>query len=389
MTTLNYITDRPIDGQAANAIARKSMAQSFSLLKDVLNVNFVFVSNSNDFEKTEEQEKLNVKPIVMRTYKEQSFSKKDRLIRAVILNPVIMLKLLRACNQLCPKKDSFNFVRGEKAGLVVWLLSLVKGFPYAYEIHNYEFGRSKLKDYFNKKIFKKASFVVTISKYTKENWIKNGILEDNILVLPSGVDIEAFDLSHIDKTSLRKKLGLPREKKIIMYCGQLLYWKGIDTLIESFQYNQSKDVLLLVVGGNEMDIQKYKRKSNELKLNNIRFVGHQPFSKIPKYMRSADILVLPNSGNYTISNLHTSPIKLFEYLASKTPVIASNLPSIKQFVSNEEVTFFEPDNPEDLWANIVSTLVGDETTKNNLKKGFKKASSCTWQSRAEQIYNKI
>ena len=74
MTTLNYITDRPIDGQAANAIARKSMAQSFSLLKDVLNVNFVFVSNSNDFEKTEEQEKLNVKPIVMRTYKEQSFS---------------------------------------------------------------------------------------------------------------------------------------------------------------------------------------------------------------------------------------------------------------------------------------------------------------------------
>ena len=66
---------------------------------------------------------------------------------------------------------------------------------------------------------------------------------------------------------------------------------------------------------------------------------------VSKYTEIADVLVLPNSAKDKM-NLYTSPIKMFEYMASKRPIVASSLPSIKEILSDQDnAILFNPNDP--------------------------------------------
>ena len=140
-----------------------------------------------------------------------------------------------------------------------------------------------------------------------------------MIILPDGVDLKLFN-NNISKIYARKVLGLPLKKKIIIYSGRLSEWKGIYTLIESVKF-LSDDVIVMLVGGFEGEtdiVQKYLNKNNLTK--KVKLCGHQDHQKIPVYLKAADILALPNSGKTEMSRCYTSPLKLFEYMASQRPI---------------------------------------------------------------------
>ena len=80
--------------------------------------------------------------------------------------------------------------------------------------------------------------------------------------------------------------------------------------------------------------------------------GFVPPREVPTYVAAADILVLPTSASIAYAN-YTSPLKLFEYMASGRPVICSNLPVITEILENRRnALFFEADDAPSLTAAV-------------------------------------
>ena len=390
MRNILYISDRSIHGTYAHMIARISMAQGFASNDDIKKVFFFFASSKKTNKKIKalNHKKIRLMEIYCPFYTEGSQSFIWRIIIRYLCNaPVVTITLL--IKILSHKYDGKEiiFIRGEKAMMATYIGTFLLRKNFGCEIHNYEFGKNKFRDFFYRLWMKRAKLIITISGYTKSNWVKHGIVECKIQVLPSGVDIEKFDKANMSVSSLRDTLKMPQDKKIAMYCGQLLAWKGIDILFESWVNNKNPNNLLYIVGGSELDIKKYKLYTKKRNVKNIIFLGYKDTDLIPLYMKAADVLILPNTAKNVISCLHTSPIKLFEYMASKIPIIAADLPSIRQFVTKKEVIFFRPDNSTDLWSKIDEVFSHHNDIKQKVVNAYKKVQGYTWKKRSDKIYN--
>lgn len=252
------------------------------------------------------------------------------------------------------------------------------GFRTVYEAH-----RVVLK----KKLFfwllKNIDTIITNSKGVAEEFIKKSF--KNVLPYPNGVDPKAFNFN-IPKPVLREKGHLPKDKKIIMYIGHLYNWKGIDTLVEAarlFKHNQN--LLFICVGGTDMDVKKYKEKIKKIDINNILFLGHKRSKEVPYYLRSADVLILPNNTSSEESVKYTSPMKLFEYMASGIPIVASDLPSIREVLNENNSVLVRPDDARSLIEGIKTVLLDKKLAYNIAKKAYEDVRKYTWENRAKKI----
>lgn len=114
-------------------------------------------------------------------------------------------------------------------------------------------------------------------------------------------------------------------------------------------------------------------------------VGHRPHQEIPYWLKAADVLVLPNSAKEKISRFYTSPLKLFEYMASGTPIVASDLPSIREVLNEKNAVLVKPDSPEFLTAGIMKVLENPYLSDKISKQAFQDVQNYTWEKRAEKI----
>ncbi len=254
---------------------------------------------------------------------------------------------------------------------VAWFFKR-RGFFVIYEAHNWP--GSKIKPYLF--LVRKADYIVCNSKGTEEKFREHGFTQT--LVAPNGVDIEKFIVSK-DRDSVKKELGIPLEKKIVMYTGQFYKWKGTDTVIKAWKEHFSKrnDAALIFVGG------EIRGEGGEIK--NIFFHGYKPRTLVPRYLHCADILLLPNAPVTDESKFYTSPIKMFEYMAAQKPIIASDLPSIREALNEKNALLFEAGSAEDL-AKKISMLLDDETLGKKLSmRAIEDVKNYTWKKRAESI----
>jgi glycosyltransferase involved in cell wall biosynthesis len=179
----------------------------------------------------------------------------------------------------------------------------------------------------------------------------------------------------MSKEEARKKLDLDQNKKYAVYTGHLYSWKGVDTLAEAATL-LPHDTQVLFVGGREDDIRNFRERYQEVK--NIRLVGFRPHHEIPLWQCAADVLVLPNTAKEAISAHYTSPMKLFEYLASGRPIVASRIPSITEILSEEDATLVLPDDAEALLQGILTALSTPVKPRTTL-------ADHSWQMRAERV----
>ena len=118
-------------------------------------------------------------------------------------------------------------------------------------------------------------------------------------------------------------------------------------------------------------------------------MGYKPHAEIPYWLKAADILVLPNTEKDHFSEYYTSPLKMFEYMASKRPIAASDLPSIRDILNEENAIFFEPDNAESL-ASAINQLLEDEVfAKKITHQAHQDVQKYTWDNRAKEILDLI
>ena len=199
---------------------------------------------------------------------------------------------------------------------------------------------------------------------------------------PNAVDIQVFDLK-ISKEEARKKLNLPLQKKIAIYTGHLYGWKGVDTLAQAAA-KLDENFLVVFVGGTEKDVSDFKNKYGASP--QILIVGHKPHTEMPIWQKAADVLVLPNTAKEAISTHYTSPMKLYEYMASKRPIIASDIPSIREIVDEKSTIFVRPDDAEILAQAIKDTIsLPASSVEAFSAEAFSRVALHTWDKRAERI----
>ncbi len=245
-----------------------------------------------------------------------------------------------------------------------------------YEIHSLP---KRLKLY--NPVFKRVRKIIAITDLLKNSLIQEGINSNKLITLPDGVDLKKFNFS-FSKKKAREKLNLPIDKKIVLYTGHLYKWKGVDVLAQAADLF-AQDIVFVLVGGNTYEINQFKERNKSLK--NLLILGQKSYSEIPYYLKAADILVLPNSKKDKISREWTSPLKLFEYMASQRPILASDLPSLREALNQNNALFFESDQPRDLASKIDLVLEDQELSSRIAAQALIDVKEYTWQKRVKKI----
>lgn len=219
--------------------------------------------------------------------------------------------------------------------------------------------------------------IVVISKAAGEVFSRIGVASKKIVLAPDGVDLTAF--AHPESQEVaRGRLGLPRDKKIVLYAGRLDGWKGVDTLLKA-SLLLPPEALVVIIGGEPEQV-----KASSAQYPNVRFLGFRPYRELANNQAAADVLVLPNTGKSEISMLYTSPLKLFTYMASGVPIVTSDTPAIREVLTEAEAYFFPPDDPAVLARQIAEVLT-DTVAKSRAKSAREKVNMYTWAARAKTI----
>ncbi len=227
-------------------------------------------------------------------------------------------------------------------------------------------------------LLKRTNGVIVITSYLKEVLVKDGLETDKIIVAPDAVDLE--DLKCVlSREEVRKKLNLSQNKKIIMYIGLFDEWKGYRTLLEA-SCLLALDVQVVVIGGEKKQIDLLQKD-----YPGVIFLGFRPYYALAENQLAADILVIPNSAKTPISKYYTSPLKLFAHMTSGVPIIASNLPSLKEIVDESMVNFFIPDDPKDLAKVIELVLSFKVESGEKAERSRLEVEKYSWQNRALKI----
>ena len=226
----------------------------------------------------------------------------------------------------------------------------------------------------------RARGVVAISAGVQDALVQIGVDKQKILVAHDGVDLVAFREAKRDKEVWRA-FGIHPERAIVLYTGHFYEWKGADTLAKAARL-LSKDVHVVLMGGIDEELAQFRK---EYAGEHISILSHQPKTQIPLFVKSADVLVIPNSAKAEISRMHASPLKLFEYMASGVPIVASDVPSLREILTDEAAFFFNPDDEAGLANTIVDVLEEGETASKKAHFAYTKVHGYTWASRAGSI----
>ena len=187
------------------------------------------------------------------------------------------------------------------------------------------------------------------------------------------------------KNEAREILGLPLVQHIVIYTGHLYARKGADTLAEAASH--IPEALFVFVGGMIEDIARFKKRWGSQE--NIRIVGHVAPERVPPYLRAADVLVIPNSGRNEDTARFASPMKLFEYMASGTPIVASDVPSIREILGKQEALFVDADNAAALVNGITSVFTHESEAHERAMGAQRKAQEHTWEKRIRHILTQV
>lgn len=223
--------------------------------------------------------------------------------------------------------------------------------------------------------------LITISRYLANNYQTLGVPPDKLLVLPDSVDTKLFERPQQMPDSPYSERGIN-----IVYAGHLYDYKGIPVILETAK--KMPDLKFHLVGGLDEDIERQRNCALSLGITNVVFYGMLPHSAVPPYLWHADVLLLVPSLKHP-SAKWTSPVKLGEYLMSGTPVVASHITALRDWLTDEEVEFVCPDDADALAAGIRRVLSDKKRASAMVQRGLQMAEMLSYENRASQILQSV
>ncbi len=221
--------------------------------------------------------------------------------------------------------------------------------------------------------------IVAISSGLRDAIVRLGVDPQKICIAHDGVDLGAFENAAADK-NIWREFNIDPEKKIVLYTGHFYKWKGVDTLIEAARL-LSPNVHVVLMGGTDDELVNFQKYTGQ----NLSILPYQPTYRVPAFLKSADALVIPNSATAEISRVYASPLKLFEYMAAKVPIVASDVPSIREILDDGSAFWFTPDDPESCARAIADALLLKTESAEKAARAHSVVEAYTWNARAQKI----
>jgi glycosyltransferase involved in cell wall biosynthesis len=292
------------------------------------------------------------------------------------LKPTTVFNLPAMTRSIVRHRPQMIYIREEPPA---WLLSFVFR-NMAFEMLDYLPHRSGMYP----GIVRRSRRTFVISKGLMETAMSQGLPPEKLELAPDGVDLSAFDISD-DALAARRRVGLSPDYKIVLYTGRLTDWKGVDVLIKSVKH-LPEQVRVVIVGGYEGEPQQLQKlvveQGTQDRVELREFVPH---SEIPYLLKAADVLVIPNKGVSRLSTHHTSPLKLFEYMAARRPIVASDLPSIREIVDEESAVMVPAGDPKALALGLIRAMSGTGDVSKIVDEAYRKVGRYSWDKRAQQV----
>ena len=200
----------------------------------------------------------------------------------------------------------------------------------------------------------------------------------NLAVVPDGARIP-----DVEDVGPRREAGAAGP--VVGYAGHLYPWKGPDVLLAALE--RLPGARALIVGGlaGEPDLDRIRALADRVAPGRVTFAGQVEPPRVARLLRQADVLVLPNTPG-RVSASYTSPLKLFEYMASGRPIVASDLPALREILRPDvNAVLVEAGSAEALAAGL-SRVLGDADLASRLAaRAREDVREWTWDRRAERI----
>lgn len=238
----------------------------------------------------------------------------------------------------------------EEAGIMGVLLASVFGCKHLYDMHsdlsqqmsNFSFTKNKLLigfiEVLQKLIVRKADAVIAICP-DLERTVAQMAPEKTVYMIENVAVDEALppaDERDVEKLRQDLKLG---DDPVLLYTGTFEGYQGIDILLKSVAMVRSTypNARYVLVGGRPEQVEEQRRLATELGINDmVRFTGQRPVEEMPRYTALADILLSPRSEGTN------SPLKLYTYLRSGKPILATSIFSHTQILTPEMAALVPP-----------------------------------------------
>lgn len=222
-------------------------------------------------------------------------------------------------------------------------------------------------------LLRSADFVITSARELFNKYHK---LRPDMELVFNGVNMEDFFL----KTPPKRPDDLPNNgKKIVGYYGALAQWVDFDLIYEAAKTLSEFDFVLIGLNVNEEQIARVTA------LDNVHFLGMKHYDVLANYLWYFDVATIPFKIN-PVTNA-ASPIKLFEYSASGTPVVTTDFTEVKQY-ENQGI-FIGKDHRDYIEKLRKAAMLSGEELINLQTQLRKIATDNTWAKRAKTMIRMV
>ena len=205
------------------------------------------------------------------------------------------------------------------------------------------------------------------------------------IVVPHGSYVGSYGPA-FDKAQCREILGLPRDKPLFVFCGQIRPYKGIDALIRAFNdVSDAHPEAHLLIAGKPMGgfTSAHARLIEESNPNIVVREGFVPDSKIPLIMGAADFIVLPYREILTSGSIMLAA-------TYGKPVITPKLPTLTSVATNQLGLQYDPGDDDGLRHAMEQALALDEADRQTMSRSaLAHAARLNWANVSRQLQDAI
>ena len=229
--------------------------------------------------------------------------------------------------------------------------------------------------------------LVVISEALKSLFERSGLLPMNLDVVVAHDAADPLSDTEPMREALPASLTTPGRRRI-GYVGHLYAGRGIEMMIQLARLIPDHDFHL--IGGTESDLERWRSSAPP---ENLFLHGFVAPGRLPQIYRALDVLLAPYQRRVLVASGRTdtsawmSPMKIFEYMAAGRPIIASDLPVLKEVLHHgKNALLVSPDTVED-WRKAVETVTSTPTLARALARSARDDffQHHTWDSRAAKV----
>ena len=230
------------------------------------------------------------------------------------------------------------------------------------------------------RVISEVDGVVVISESLRRRLVRRSErLSHRVWVEPDAVRLPIDRPTRARQDALRSDLDPRGNRPLVVYAGRVNAEKGAGIVLEAASLYPDAQFVLVGRVYEQMFYERARRSGN------VRLLGFVPPSQVSQYLAIADVLVLPSTPSLSYAT-YTSPLKLFEYMSSEKPIVASDLPVLQEILCHERNALIYPAHDPKALAETLARVTRDRSLAQRIaSQALHDVEEHSWGRRAHRI----